>query len=55
MAHWRCRHGGCSGGVFGLVGFGFDRRPSGLFQFDARANNRVREQARNTSVNTRPA
>lgn len=34
--------------IASACGSGFDRRPSRLFQFDVRANNRVRERARNT-------
>lgn len=53
MAQWWRRHRGCSVQVL-ACGFDLDRQPSGLFQFDARANNRIREQACNTSLNTRP-
>lgn len=41
-------------GLLSAWGFGFDRQPSASVQFDVRANNRVRERARNTSLRTRP-
>lgn len=40
-------------GMLSAWGFGFDRQPSGSVQFDVRANNRVRERAHKTSLNTR--